>query len=151
MFSSFLGIQSHLSSPAHVLFSSPCSQDSVEWSNISVGWFRPYLWMFLEDKVKATGCPKKMWFEPIFEFLTLEGVFLGVINNSKTLGNKKDIGLLSKILSKWALFYWKSSNFLEFLWLCQSQKVKNLLKSQNIKWLLWHLKIFSILDMAIDS
>ena len=33
----FGGLQSLLSPPAHVLSSSPCSQDSVEWSNISVG------------------------------------------------------------------------------------------------------------------
>ena len=35
------------------------------------------------------GVPKKMWFKPIFEFLTLGGVFLGVKNNSKNFGNKK--------------------------------------------------------------
>ena len=56
---------------------------------------------------------KKMWFKPIFEFLTLEGVFLGVENN-KNFGNKKNIGLFSKILSI-TLFYRKPSNFLEFL------------------------------------
>ena len=28
------------------------------------------------------GVPKKMWIKPIIEFLTLEGVFLGVKNNS---------------------------------------------------------------------
>ena len=48
----------------------------------------------------ATGCPKKIRFKPIFEFLTLGGVFLGVKNNSKNFGNKKNIRLLSKILSK---------------------------------------------------
>ena len=57
---------------------------------------------------------KKMWFKPIYEFLTLEGVFLGVKNNSKNFGNKKNIGLFSKILSKWTLLCSQSSNFLEF-------------------------------------
>ena len=32
-----------------------------------------------------------MWFKPIFEFLTLEGEFLGVKNNSKNFGKKKII------------------------------------------------------------
>ena len=36
-----------------------------------------------------TGCPKKIWFKPIFEFLTLGGVFLGVKNNFKNFGGKK--------------------------------------------------------------
>ena len=67
-----------------------------------------------------------------FEFLTLGGVFTGVKNNSKNFGNKKNIRLFSKILSKWTLLYSKSSNFLEFSWLYQFQKVKNHLKSQNI-------------------
>ena len=60
------------------------------------------------------GVPKKIRFKPIFEFLTLGGVFLGVKNNSKNFGNKKNIRLFSKILSKWTLFYSKSSNFLDF-------------------------------------
>ena len=46
------------------------------------------------------GVPKKIRFKPIFEFLTLGGVFLGVKNNSKNFGNKKNIRFLSKILSK---------------------------------------------------
>ena len=29
------------------------------------------------------GVPKKIWFKPIFEFLNLGGVFLGVKKNSK--------------------------------------------------------------------
>ena len=37
MFSCFLALQSLLSPQAQVLSSSPHSQDSVEWSNISVG------------------------------------------------------------------------------------------------------------------
>ena len=44
----------------------------------------------------STGCPKKIRFKPIFEFLTLGGVFLGVKNNSKNFGNKKKLGCLAK-------------------------------------------------------
>ena len=36
-----------------------------------------------------TGCPKKIWFKPIFEFLTLGGVLLGVKNDFKNFGGKK--------------------------------------------------------------
>ena len=43
---------------------------------------------------------KKMGLLSSFEFLGLGGVFLGVKNNSKNFGNKKNIGLYSKILSK---------------------------------------------------
>ena len=78
------------------------------------------------------GVPKKMVIRKGFEFLTLEGVFLGVKKNSKNFGNKKNIRLLSKILSKWTLFCSKSSKFLEFLWISQFQNCKNHLKSQNI-------------------
>ena len=35
------------------------------------------------------GVPKKMWFKPIFEFMILEGVFLGVKIILRTLGTKK--------------------------------------------------------------
>ena len=49
----FGGLQSLLSPPAHVLSSSPHSQDSIEWWNLSVGWFWPNWWLFLEDKVKT--------------------------------------------------------------------------------------------------
>ena len=56
---------------------------------------------YIEERlVKPTGCPKKMVILSGFEFLTLGGVFLGVENNSKNSGNKKDIWLFSKILSK---------------------------------------------------
>ena len=48
-----------------------------------------------------------MSIKPIFEFQTMGGVFLGVKNNSKNFENKKNIGLFSKILSKWTLFYSK--------------------------------------------
>ena len=50
------------------------------------------------------GVPKKIVILSGFEFLTLGGVFLGVKNNSKNSGNKKNIRLFSKILSKWTLF-----------------------------------------------
>ena len=46
------------------------------------------------------GVPKKIGLLSSFEFLDLGGVFLGVKNNSKNFGNKKNIGLYSKILSK---------------------------------------------------
>ena len=80
----------------------------------------------------TTGCPKKMVILSGFEFLTLGGVFLGVKNNSKNSGTKKNIRLFSKILSKMTLLFSKLSHFLEFSWLCQFQKFKNLLKSQDI-------------------
>ena len=56
------------------------------------------------------GVPKKIGILSSFDFLGLGGVFLGVKNNSKNFGNKKNIGLFSKILSKWTLFYSKSSD-----------------------------------------
>ena len=55
-----------------------------------------------------------MWFKPIFEFMTLEGVFLGVKNNSKNFGNKKNIRLFSKILSKGTLLIRKMQTFWRF-------------------------------------
>ena len=66
-----------------------------------------------------------MLFKLIFEFLTFGGVFLGVKNNSKNSGNKKNKRLFSKILSKWNLLYSKSSNFLEFLLICLFKNVKS--------------------------
>ena len=50
------------------------------------------------------GVPKRIGLLSNFEFLSLGGVFLGVKNNSKNSGTKKNIGLYSKILSKWAFF-----------------------------------------------
>ena len=62
---------------------------------VGVPWNINYhLWVNLQ------GVPKKMVIWKGFEFLTLGGVFLEVKNNSKNFGNKKDIGLYSKILSK---------------------------------------------------
>ena len=52
---------------------------------------------------RSTGCPKKMVILSGFEFLTLGGVFLGVKNNYKNSGTKKNIRLCSKILSKMTL------------------------------------------------
>ena len=52
-----------------------------------------------------------MWLKPIFEFMTLEGVFSGVKNNSKNFGNQKNIRLFSKILSKWTFFIRKMLKF----------------------------------------
>ena len=49
---------------------------------------------------QVQGVPKKIGILSSFEFLDLGGVFLGVKNNSKNFGNKKNIGLYSKILSK---------------------------------------------------
>ena len=42
----------------------------------------------------TTGCPKK--FKLIFEFFTLERLFLGVKDNSKNFENKKILGCLAK-------------------------------------------------------
>ena len=66
---------------------------------------------------KPTGCPKKMLVLSTYDFYL--GRFLGV-----NFGNKKNIRLFSKNLSKWTLFCSKSSNFLEFSRLCQFQNVK---------------------------
>ena len=60
------------------------------------------------------GVPKKVSVKPIFEFQTSGWVFLGVKNNSKNFGNKKNSRLLSKIWSKWALFVWKMRKILWF-------------------------------------
>ena len=49
--------------------------------------------------VHLQGVPKKIIFKLIFEFLSLGGVFLGVKNNSKNFGSKRNIRFLSKILS----------------------------------------------------
>ena len=64
------------------------------------------------------GVPKKMWFKPIFEFSTMGRVFLGVKNNSKNFGNKKNIRLLIKILSKGTFLIRKRQKFCFFrsLW-----------------------------------
>ena len=53
-------------------------------------------WLGTRKLVKLQGVPKKMHLLSSFEFLTLGEVFLGVKNNSKNFGNKKNIGLFSK-------------------------------------------------------
>ena len=73
----------------------------------------PNLWCYA---LELTGCPKKMLLLSSFEFLTLGRVFLGVKNNSKNFGNKKNIILLSKILSKLTLFIRKMQ---KVWWFCQ--------------------------------
>ena len=126
--------------------------------NIAI-WFTHRTMYSSKYSWKYTGCPKKVTFKLIFEFLSWGGVFLGVKKNSKNFGNKKNIWLLNKILRKCTLFYSKSSNFIEFSLLLQFQNVKKNLKSQNIQylhvykhkhWLLWHYKKFLILNIAIN-
>ena len=46
-----------------------------------------------------TGCPKKIWFKPIFEFFTMRRVFSGVKNNSKNFGNKEILSLIGRKLA----------------------------------------------------
>ena len=71
--------------------------------------------MILYFGFKLQGVPKKMVILSGFEFLTLGRVFLGVKNNSKNSGNKKNIRLFSKILSKWTLFIKKMQKIFVFL------------------------------------
>ena len=58
------------------------------------------------------GVPKKMSIKPNLEFQNLGGVFLGVKNNSKNFGNKKNSRLFSKIFIKWTLFVKKIEKIL---------------------------------------
>ena len=108
--------------------------------------------MEIVENSTTTGCPKKIGLLSSFEFLGLGGVFLGVKNNSKNFGNKKNIRLFRKILSKWTLFYWKSSNFLEFLGVKNNSK--NFGNKKNIglfrkilsKWTLLYSKSSDLLN-----
>ena len=78
---------------------------------------------------------KKMGILSGFEFLTLEGVSLGVKNNYKNSGNQKNIRLFSKILSKWTLFIKKMQKILCFYELMAMLRMENFLKchkSQNL-------------------
>ena len=73
----------------------------------------------------STGCPKKNGDSERFWVFDLGGVFLGVKNNSKNFGNKKNIRLFSKILSiKWTLFIRKMQTFWCFYekWPCKKWK-----------------------------
>ena len=78
---------------------------------------------------------KKIGILSSFEFLGLWGVFLGVKNNSKNFGNKKNIWLFSKILSKWTLYYSKSSDLLNLYDFVYFQMSKNHSKSYKICYL----------------
>ena len=82
--------------------------DTLQASNI---FFSPNVF----GSILIQGVPKKVSVKPIFEFETLGGVFLGVKNNSKNFGNKKNIRLLSKILSKLTLFISKTHKFWCFM------------------------------------
>ena len=81
------------------------------------------------------GVPKKIVILSSFEFLDLGGFFSGVKNNSKNFGNKKDIGLFSKILSKWNLFYSKSLDLFNLYDFVHFKMSKNHSKSYNICYL----------------
>ena len=64
---------------------------------------RVKLWLLLsssESRPYLQGVPKKMSIKPNFNFQNLGGVSLGVKNNCKNFGNKKNSRLFSKILSK---------------------------------------------------
>ena len=90
---------------------------------VGVPWNINYhLWVNLQ------GVPKKMVIRKGFEFLTLGGVFLGVKNNSKNFGNKKNIRLFSKILSKWTLFIRKMQKFWCFYELLTMSRMENFFK-----------------------
>ena len=56
---------------------------------MNIGLFGTYLNLIFGQILQ--GVPKKMVIRKGFEFLTLGGVFLGVKNNSKNFGNKKNI------------------------------------------------------------
>ena len=94
-----------------------------------------YLENLLRCKIKLQGVPKKMVIRKGFKFLTLGGVFLGVKNNSKNFRNKKNIGLFSKILSKWTLFHSKSSDLFNLYDFVHFKMSKNHSKSFNICYL----------------
>ena len=74
------------------------------------------------------GVPKKIGLLSSFEFLGLGGVFLGVKNNSKNFGNKKNIGLFSKILRKWTLFVRKIQKILCFYEFMAKFRMENFFK-----------------------
>ena len=81
------------------------------------------------------GVPKKIGILSSFEFLGLGGVFLGVKNNSKNFGNKKNIGLYSKILSKWALFIRKKQKILPFYEFMAMLRMENIFRYYKSKYL----------------
>ena len=85
--------------------------------------------------VDLQGVPKKIGLLSSFEFLGLGGEFLGVKNNSKNFGNKKNMGLFSKILSKWTLFYSKSSDLFNLSDFVHFKVSKNHSRTYNICYL----------------
>ena len=80
------------------------------------------------------GVPKKMWFKPIFEFMTFEGVFSGVKNNSKNFGNKKILDCLAKFWVNGPCFVQNLPFFLSFY---------KFVSLENVK-IIWKVKIFDI-------
>ena len=83
---------------------------------------------------------KKIGLLSSFEFLGLGGVFLGVKNNSKNFGNKKNIGLFSKILSKWAFFIRKMQKilqFYEFIAVLRMENIFRCYKNQYLRFKIW--------------
>ena len=83
------------------------TQDSFLWCQLVTSEVIYYVYYYAnirqqtyERGKELQGVPKKIGILSSFEFLDLGGVFLGVKNNSKNFGNKKYIGLYSKILSK---------------------------------------------------
>ena len=63
-----------------------------------------------------------------FGFLTLGGVFLGVKNNSKDSGTKKNIGSYTKILSKCAFLIRKMLKILPFYELMAMLIIENIFR-----------------------
>ena len=92
--------------------------------------------MIVLSRMTSTGCPKKkIGILSSFEFLDLGGVFLRVKNNSKNFGNKKNIGLYSKILSKSAFFIRKMQKilpFYEFMAMLRMENIFRYYKSQYL-------------------
>ena len=94
--------------------------------------------MFITAEDRMTNHSKhtmRQLVELIFEFQTLGGVILGVKNNSKNFGNKKDIRLLSKILNKKTLFI-RNADVLVFL-----QVYGHVKKSDELIYSNWSLTV----------
>ena len=104
---------------------------STKYHNLHQYWGREYI----NGLLQVQGVPKKMWFKPIIDFLTLEGVFLRVKNNSKNFGNKKNIGLYSKILSKSAFFIRKMQKILIFYEFMAMLRMENIFRYYKSKYL----------------
>ena len=89
-----------------------------------MGCGRPQYHLLWNTYHRSTGCPKKITFKLIFEFLILGEVFLGVENNSKNFGNKKILGCLAKFWVNGHCLSEKCRNFGVFMsfWPCQEWK-----------------------------